>query len=505
VNPGVVIEVRNTRTEIHFAPPELIRLIDIQTSYKTQALEDLAKRVAEFNSIDPAHAWDGTYHFLHQPKTKAPWLPTGLRDLVVQCCERMGYPFRIQDLRQAPEEDVPRYYKPIPLWEHQEEAVQAVLKSPDGVVVMPPRAGKTRTFLEVFRKINQPTLWIAPTTAIVSQTVDRALEWFSEQDVQQISTNPTPVQRNALLTITTAAAAKDLPAEFMSTRQCLIGDELHHFLANNKWGSQLLQKTEHIYYRYGMTGTFFRSAGDDMAMHAFLSRRLYEITTRELMAKNFLVPTYVAFIEVNAKRLRRAAGVPTFHGEGGIGYHGLHTHDYRNDLVADVAAILHEFGKTVLVLVGAKAQGEALASRIRDRIKAAPSGAEFHSVEFVSTSRPRPIQKRIIASFTAGQEVKVLIGTSLVGEGVDLPNADALVYARGEMAAVTLVQGWFRVCTASPGKTVGIVVDFVDSHQTRLLEHSRQRWRVASQEPLFRLSHLTDVNDFARWVGRAAL
>lgn len=408
-------------------------------------------------------------------------------------------PVRVQDLRIPPPLDIPHYFDEIPLWDYQKQAVEAMLQSPDGVMVMPPRSGKTRALFELFRRINQPTLWVAPTNNIVRQTVQKAKEWFNgPHDVVDLSEVEGPDKLNSLLAVTTAAAAIQLDQRFMNTRQCLICDEVHHFLVDNKWGSTLLKRGEHIFYRYGATGTFFRSGLDTMALHAFLSRTLYEISTTELLKRKRLVPTHVCFIPIAKPKVRGAKRM--MNGPGTVGNLGIQEHRYRNECVARCAAHLGAtLGRTVLVLVATKRQGEAVRERIAELCPAAPAGAQYRSVEFVSTSRRRKDIAQILESFVARGEVKMLIGTSMVGEGVDLPPADTLVYAAGGKAAVGLVQGWFRVCTALEGKRVGLIVDFADLHHKMIAEHSRERWRIAEGEPIFSLTYLESPEYFTQW------
>ena len=97
--------------------------------------------------------------------------------------------------------------------------------------------------------------------------------------------------------------------------------------------------------------------------------------------------------------------------------------------------------------------------------------------------------------------MKVLIGTSLLGEGVDLPIADALVYARGEKAEVTLTQNSFRVCTAIPEKKDAVIVDFADRHHRKLLSHSKERLQVYFDQPIFNVNILKDEQHFETWMG----
>jgi superfamily II DNA or RNA helicase len=121
-------------------------------------------------------------------------------------------------------------------------------------------------------------------------------------------------------------------------------------------------------------------------------------------------------------------------------------------------------------------------------------------VEFLNAETPRPIQGEVIESFLEGREVKVLIGTSLLGEGVDLPSADALVYARGEKARVSLTQNAYRVGTATPGKTQALLVDFADRHNKHLMRHSLNRLEVYHAEDTFSVEVLQDPNGFLPWL-----
>lgn len=504
----IVIEVSNNKTELFFAPESLLKELDKRTSYLSRPFQAATGQEAPLDGWEvpmatPGTAWDGVVHLLHQPKVKTPWVPSGLRDIAIQCCADLMVPHEIHDLRKVPSGIPLRYAEPIPLWEHQANAVEAIVQSSDGVAVMPPRSGKTRTLFEVCRRVNQPTLWVAPTNAIVRQTIQKAREWFDEADVAELSARPAPEDYSALLGVTTAAAAIRLPPGYMKTRQCLICDEVHHFLADNKWGSSLLKLGEHIYYRYGMTGTFFRSGSDDLSLHAFLSRTLYKIATTELMAKGYLVPTHMCFIPIQKKRIRGAKRL--MNGPGSVGLLGIQEHEYRNECAARCAAHLGvTMGRTVLVLVATKAQGNLLRKRIAELCPAAPAGAEFESVEFVSTNRPKKAIGRILDSFVGRGEVKMLIGTSMVGEGVDLPPADSLIYACGGKAAVPLVQGWFRVCTAAGGKFFGIIVDFADLQHKMIAEHSRERWRTGMGEPIFSLTYLDRAEYFTDWASSLA-
>jgi len=279
----------------------------------------------------------------------------------------------------------------------------------------------------------------------------------------------------------------------------------HNYLANGilvsnsaaKSYKAIFKMCDHIFYRYGMTGTFFRSGADAMAMHALLSQAIYTVSSKDLLDRGYLVPTHVAFMPVPGKRLQGVSGM-TF--QSGHGKLGIHEHQARNHLVCGSILSLRKSGKKVLVLVGTKVQGRLIRGILNSFVPASPMGAEFNTVEFVSTDVDRKKQGHILKSFESDQEVKILIGTSLLGEGVDLPTADALVYARGEKAEVTLTQNMYRVGTAVPEKNYAIVVDFADKHNAKLFEHSQERLRIYFEEPTFDVSVLSDLREFESWL-----
>jgi superfamily II DNA or RNA helicase len=262
----------------------------------------------------------------------------------------------------------------------------------------------------------------------------------------------------------------------------------------------LFKACDHIYFRFGLTGTFFRSGTDALAMYGLLANVVYRVTSTDLLQRNLLVPTRVVFVPVPAHPKLR--GVP-HNFSTGHGHFGIHEHRVRNQLVTQAAVLLHRQGRKVLVLVGTKSQGRELREMIEAYVPKDPR-AEFKAVEFVSTDTARPIQNRILDSYLANQEVKILIGTSLLGEGVDLPDVDALVYARGEQAEVTLTQSAYRVCTAVDGKRDAVIVDFADRHHRKLLEHSLERLEVYYHEPIFRVDALDDAMMLPGWIEKNA-
>jgi len=491
----------NARTSIQGADVQFLNWLDQELRYNTSAFQEGIEPGDEYFQTD---GWDGWVRFLHRPKTMLPWFPTGLISIVRRLITKYRYTYEIEDRRERPQEGFPELVN-IPLREYQRRAVDRAVKLGRGVLDMVPRSGKTRCACELQRCIALPTIWIAPTSGVVTQT-KRVLDgffgdWYSYQLVGSKGEKVSKAME-APVVVCTAATAVNLPGEFYQTRGCIIVDEFHH--ASSSSFKTIFRQCNHIYYRYGLTGTFFRSDGDDMAMHAHLSETIYKVDSEMLLSYGHLVPTKVVFLPILQKMPRSKSGPMPKEFIRGHGKYGIHEFEYRNLLVAYCAQTLNAYGYKVLVLVGTKKQGRLIQSEIKKLLPAKSGKAQFDLVEFVSTDVDRRIQQEIIKAFVETDEVRILLGTSLLGEGVDLPSVDALVYARAEKAAVSLTQSAYRVCTASEGKTHAVIVDFADRHHKKLLQHSQERLEVYYQEPIFDVDILDEPGQFNRWLDQIA-
>lgn len=493
----VVFKVGNTNTSVYGADQYQLKVFSRAISYPTEVAIAKQKGIPLPYPVDSG--WDGWIRFLRTPQTKPPWFPSGLLYKLVEVCGQLRIPYEVRDQRVRPEESVPDF-PAIDLRDYQIEAVEIATKVGKGVLDMPPRSGKTRTMLEIVRRLGLPTIWIAPTDRICAQTVNVITEFFGSgfgcQLVGSDKKKVDKVKHTRVIVCTTATAA-NLPEDLYATREVLVIDEYHH-AASKSYHKGIFPKCDHIFYRYGMTGTFFRSGLDEMALHAYLSETIYRVTAQALIDKGFLVPTQVLFLPLNCKRLR---DMPNTSYQGAHGKYGIQEHIYRNELVTWVSLYLSNIGKKVLVLVGTKKQGNILARMMRAMTRPNPQ-ANYAPVEFISTDTPRPRQQKIIDEFLENGTVKILIGTSLLGEGVDLPTADALVYARGEKAEVSLTQNAYRVSTALPGKDRALIVDFADRHNAKLLRHSQQRLEIYFAEPTFRVAVLDDAMQMPAWLDK---
>lgn len=485
--------VQNNWVTVLDADKVALGTLDEELRYKTEQV-----RINRWTR-NPVTGWDGWVRMLkHNKEAGTHYFPTGLLGRAVRHVRRMGFAYEITDERKRPPLGQP-VGEPIPLFDYQTQAANGAVEAGRGVIDSSPRSGKTRTLAEVVRRIALPTLWVAPTDRIVKQTVATLHAFMGDKYATHLIGGKAQANASAhAVVVCTAATAAVLTDDFLATREVLVVDEWHHAAAASY--REMFARCGHIYFRFGMTGTHYRSGDDAMAMESLLGNTIFRIGSEELVRRGRLIPVDVVFLPTRFEMLR---GVDRSDFVNGFGKHGAFEHVQRNQLVAHTAAYLERIGRKVLVLVRTKIQGRMIAEMMENLVPKKRPGAEFDPVQFVSTDTRRRIIDKVIHAYNESNEVRVLIGTSLIGEGTDLPMADAMLYAAAGKAEVTLIQNAYRVATKMDGKPPrAIMVDFGDRHHSALLAQSQGRLHVYRRQATFDVHIVHGPRAFMAWLAK---
>ncbi|MAD95930.1 MAG: hypothetical protein CMB99_01250 [Flavobacteriaceae bacterium] len=392
--------------------------------------------------------------------------------------------YQIHDTREAPVL-VPCAAHYPPLFAYQAEAVEAFTTAGRGVVALPPRAGKTRIAIAVIMALGLPTLYVVPSIGLVEQTVKAMLEFMPAHMVVGLTGGkPNAKTRRRMNTslvwvATPATAAGPKPKrgmrrgiEGMTSRRVLIVDEFHHAAAET-WQAISLSAVN-AYYRLGMTGTHFRADGHDMAMRAVLAKAVYHKTVDDMVKLGRLTPASIAMVRV-----------PGWVDCSGRLAHREAIADYspRNAMIVSAVKTLAALGRRVLVLTKEVNHSKLLAAAI-------PKAAQVDGKDNAAVAPAlRDLERG---------KLNAVVGTSVIGEGRDVPGADALVYAVGGKSRVKVTQDLFRPLTASPGKRRALVVDFADNHHGTTIDHAAHRLAIYREERAFD-TRVVNPADLAGW------
>jgi superfamily II DNA or RNA helicase len=450
----------NAFSEIHKAPYHFIAAIRRQLAIPLAPTNDENERRTRETRFGEVFKHEGI-----------PWgslvridnrVPAGLTAYVLALAQHHGVPCALRDIRIRPEENIPWWSVRAPWRPYQDEVHKRIIDYGSGVIDAPPRSGKTLMAARAIDTIALPTIYVAPSVQIVRQTYEVFVKMWGEGMVARLDGDATPAQRDITkpIVVATAASAAKQDAEWWKTRLVLVIDEFHHAAAETY--HRISELASEAYYRLMFTGTHFRTAGDDLAMAAVCSQVLRKIEISELVNGGYIAPPRIVFAGVPGKRL-----VPPIPWEEAY-EEGIAKHEGRNMRVAQIAnAIGNQNGIPTIVIVKRRAHADLLGQMI-------PESVVVKGGEGVLTSAA-------VKKFADG-EGYVLIGTSVIGEGVDLPRASALVYAAGGDASVQMMQSYFRPLTAREGKSVGLIYDFHDEHGTNTLKQHAAGRRIFAEQ-----------------------
>jgi DNA excision repair protein ERCC-3 len=459
------IFVNNARSRVEGLRPDILRALRYELSYQVGVPAE--KRFLQADGSVKVTWWDGYKRLLQRSGN----FPSGLVPRVLRLLQKWSVGHEVRDLRTRPLEAVPIWVMPegFQLRDYQREACDRAEAWGRGVIDSPPRTGKSCMIAELVRRVADKTVITAPTNPIASQTMDMLLRLFRENDWSgqvpdcaddfYLLTGGVPTSqkerrkvRRAKVFVSTAGTAVLMPQVWWDTIKCLIVDERHHQGA--KTYHKISDLAVNAYFRWGFTGTNYRSnAGEHIALEACLGRTVASYSIPEMTERGVLVPGEVEIWPVDwpgIKQIKYDAAYKL----------GIVQGDLRNAMVVEAVQRLLKDGRKVLVLVHRIKHGDALAGLIPgSRFVKGEDGAEVRTA---------------VAQLDSG-ELRCLIGSPVVGEGLDCPAADALVYVKAGKARVTHTQDVFRVLTNSPGKRPAKIIDFADRMNATLLEHSVKR------------------------------
>ena len=150
---------------------------------------------------------------------------------------------------------------------------------------------------------------------------------------------------------------------------------------------------------------------------------------------------------------------------GGTGRGGGSNDPDRNaTILREIEGLVRE-GRVVLVLSERVAHCRRLAAALTDR------GIEAEPLVGALTARRR---EDLLDRVRCGA-LRVLVGTTVADEGLDLPTLDAVVLATGTRALSRVQQRIGRAMRPAPGKGRPVVVDLVDAWGPLLGQAARRR------------------------------
>jgi superfamily II DNA or RNA helicase len=500
------------------------KIMEDDTSAKDVATKALSYFVEgrEHMTAFKSGGWDGTSSFFSR---RMRTFPAGFLHLMQGELTKAGYVVRIVSKPASTplgEENpiVDEFGIDDPRYDYQLKALRQVEKHGRGIIQVATGGGKTKIAKLVISRYRRMTLFLTTRGVLMYQMKD-ALEdgcgfkvgvigdgvWKPVNGVNvgmvqtliaQLAEPSLDAERRDVVKSASKKGTVMTPAEvgvlaearfkekdkirnriikLLELVEVVIGEEAHEAGGNSYY--EILKWCKNAHIRVALTATpFMRAAAEDnMRLMAAFGPILIKVSEKLLIDRGILARPYFLFAKpMPAPKLRktspweRAYKLEVMEGPG------------RNAKIISTARRAAGLGLSTLVLVQRKDHGHMLRDALR---------AQGVSVEFIQGKDDQPERQRALKALAAGK-IQVLIGTTILDVGVDVPAIGLVILAGGGKAEVGHRQRIGRGLRAKKtGPNVAFILDFSDELNMTLREHATMRRAIVEGTPGFAENVLT--------------
>lgn len=439
-------------------------------------------------------AWDGRSTFF---KYGNDTFPAGFAEIAIDELKTKGY--EVQRVTKplpaplGPERPVVDDLGYDPDYDYQPATVDRLVKHGRMIARVATGGGKSRIARISHARIGRRTLFITTRQLLMYQmkegfeesgyevgvigdgewtplTGDQVINVAMVQTLAQRLQEPEPYDQSAEAMRQRRVRQKTL--DFLATVDLLIAEEAHE--AGGPSYFLVTQACKNAHYALALTATPFMRDGAEanMRLMARFGRVGIDITEKMLIERGVLATPYFRF----AKQPNKPARLYKTTAYQRAIELGITENDFRNAEIVDHCLTVWEYGLTTMILVGRKKHGDNLAKLL----KAAGLRAKFIYGESKGDAR-----KKALAAL-ANNELDVLIGSTILDVGVDVPSVGSVVLAGGGQAEVAMRQ---RIGRGLRRKKFGLnicpVLDFEDELNKHLSNHAKTRMDIIRNTPGF--------------------
>lgn len=455
----------------------------IDGTYPIKTLIDATsyfKKGYQFTAQYKHGTWDGRVRLFHK-FTRT--FPSGLVPDVVQAFKEEGVRVHVRDHRTQPpahpRDGVPKlegvtFEYP---YEFQVECMEEMLEKHRGIIHAATNSGKTEIACLVTASLRVPTLFVVPGKELLYQTHERFAKRLNvgTRGVGIIGDGQwKPGQWVTVATVPTLYSKinTDKARQLFNRTELVFFDECHR-IGSTSWYE--VARACNAFYRFGLSGTpLKRTDGADLRLVAVTGSVIYKITNKNLIERGISNS-----VEIEMMKIEMPNNIHPNTPWQDVYKMGIVENTYRDRKLCNRAAEYIEQGRQAVFLVSEIDHGHRLDERLWTF-----QPKSFLPHQFISGQESTDVRRKAIEDYKKG-ELKALIATSIMDEGVDIPNIDVLVLAGGKKSSIKTLQRIGRGLRRGGASDKLIVIDTADFTHSYLLEHSLQRLNDYKAEGCF--------------------
>jgi superfamily II DNA or RNA helicase len=385
--------------------------------------------------------------------------PTGLLQRVVTKFSSMGLKINGRNLHPIVNPSVvelPEYLR-----DYQVTAISKMIENLRGLVEMPTASGKTLTAIWYLKHFpNARILFTVPSVDLLEQTYCTFSEAFNEP-IGRLGNGHGDWQRITIGVINSLVALATSREPKLQGVQICIHDEAHSAGSNSYLTLAITLTTQSRVM--GLSATPERNDGADLIVEGVCGPTIYKVSPQQVAkCGGIILPDYYQIELPDRYKVERRnppliPKAPSHLEILKLYKYAITTNAARTKTIVDLVLELQKLTSrqgNILILFDYRDHGEAIQLELERRGVTAP---------LVDGKTKKKQRTQIIDAFTTG-ETEVLIGSSILKQGVDFPELEFLILA-GSRSAEGLT--WQQVgralrANASYQKARSVIIDFRD-------------------------------------------
>ena len=344
---------------------------------------------------------------------------------------------------------------------YQQEAVDAIEKHGQGLVIAPCGAGKTFIGLASMTRFNTKTI-------VLVHTHDLAEQWKDRLEAQLV----TREGKKPHVTLYGGGKRDDSGQIVIAMFQSVIKErweELHEW--GKQFGMCIVDEAHHVpattfsqvmmsmpaKIRIGLTATPDRPDGLSDILYWHFGKALYRITTQKLIEEGRVLAPDVHFT--------RTRWSPPGKMDWAKLVSNMCNDETRNRQILEmVQEFVTQEHRQVLVL----------SDRVQHCIDMAEQTANRGVSAAALVGKMSKKQRAEVLSAADRREVKAIFATTVADEGLDLPGLDTVILTTPTKALGRIQQRIGRIMRTAPNKKKPIVIDLVDNAKPSYYAHKKR-------------------------------
>lgn len=440
---------------------------------------------AEHSGAFKSGNWDGKSSFLNWDNGT---FPRGFLSLVAAGLLKSGY--KVHVARQPlPPPQGPKYPKvddfpEDPRYDYQMEVVEKLIKHGQIIAQVATGGGKSRIAKLCFATILRPTLFLT-TRGILMYQMEKSFlelgrkvgvigdgEFTPKQGVNVgmvqtiIAKLKGPAEDDTEEVIRRKEAEKARMIKVLEFFEFVILEEAHEVSSNSFF--EILKYCKNAHYRLSLTATPFMKDSQEanMRLQACSGPVAIRISEKLLIDRGILAKPYFKFVKIKEAPKALYRSTPW---QRAVKV-GIVENELRNKLAAVEAIRATRYGLSTMILVQRKDHGLI----INDMLTKAGIRSEYIFGEDDQAERQSALSK------LKSGAIDVLIGSTILDVGVDVPAVGLVILLGGGKAEVALRQRIGRGLREKKGgvPNVCFIVDFADDFNNHLKDHAKQRQHI---------------------------